>query len=289
MPARKPISIGTRFARLVVISEGIRHPKGFRYKCLCDCGSETEVAGYKLSSNHTRSCGCLQQNSIPLGTQFTRLVVVERAAPFNRPNEKRQRPQVLCRCDCGNSIIVQEVNLKCGGTRSCGCLQQEVRRSTRWMIHGKSSSPEFSSWAHMLERCYNPKHDSYHRYGGRGITVCEDWRTSFLQFFKDMGTAPEGFTIGRIDNDGNYEPSNCRWESQKDQMRNTSRNRIIEFKGQSKCLIAWAEAYGLKNYVVAYRLDKLKWSIRRALETPPPKSRNRLNADDKSAYPQEAP
>lgn len=139
----------------------------------------------------------------------------------------------LCRCECGTDCTATGEHLKNGNTKSCGCLCREMalakqplasRASIKALTkHGQSrvgrKSFEYSVWANMLTRCSNAKVSSYKDYGGRGITVCERWK-DFQNFFADMGKCPEGRSIDRVNNDGNYEPGNCRWATQKEQASN---------------------------------------------------------------------
>lgn len=157
------------------------------------------------------------------GKRFGRLVA-----------KKRQTgSRWLCRCDCGNEVSVFTGKLNSGHTQSCGCLHID-RAIAANTIHGQGSSktgrisPTYKSWQQMKRRCYNPNHDAYSYYGGRGITVCERWRNSFEAFLEDMGDRPDGMTIDRIDTDGNYEPDNCRWATHSEQMRNRRNNAIQE-------------------------------------------------------------
>jgi hypothetical protein len=125
-----------------------------------------------------------------------------------------------------------------------------------------SKTPTHQRWWNMLQRCENPASPQWPHYGGRGIKVCERWR-SFAAFFADMGEAPAGMSIERIDNDGDYEPGNCRWATQREQLLNTRRNRIIEFNGVSAPLCEWAQKIGVHPSTLHRRL--LSWPIEKAL------------------------
>lgn len=138
--------------------------------------------------------------------EFGRLVVHRRAG------SNRRGPQWLCECECGNRAVVSSDNLLRGRTRSCGCLQQELRRALGQRrgaeTHGKSGTHAYHSYAATKGRCTNPRHPEFARYGGRGIKFLY---ASFEQFFADLGEPPKGTRLARIDRDGNYEPGNCRW------------------------------------------------------------------------------
>ena len=132
---------------------------------------------------------------------------------------------------------------------------------------GHKPRMEFTSWDNMLARCCNPKHPNYSNYGARGITVCEQWRNSFEAFLEDMGESlSPKHTIDRIDNNGNYEPGNCRWATRKEQCNNKRDNRLIEISGASKTLAQWAEWSGIRRGTLAARLDVSHWPTNRLLE-----------------------
>ncbi len=149
------------------------------------------------------------------GRRCGRLLVLSFCAPVGDG-----RAKWLCLCDCGKQVSVLGKHLRCGNTRSCGCIQREVV-AHRSRTHGLSGSPTYMSWAAMKSRCGNPKQRSYENYGAKGVKVCERWIKSFAAFLADMGERPEGMTLDRINPFGDYKPSNCRWAGPTDQSRNT--------------------------------------------------------------------
>lgn len=173
------------------------------------------------------------------GKRFGRLTILS----FDCIDEK-QNSRWLCSCDCGSQVIVRRAALTGGVTKSCGCLQRE-RVSAIATKHGSAKTPEYQAWGAMRERCSNPNIESYADYGARGIRVHERW-LSFENFLNDMGPRPSpSHSLDRIDNDGNYEPGNCRWATRAEQNRNTRRNRYIETPIGRMTLTDAAAAYGI--------------------------------------------
>lgn len=132
------------------------------------------------------------------------------------------------------------------------------------VTHGLSGSPVYLTWQNMKNRCSKPEHRDYPDYGGRGIRVCKRWQR-FENFYADMGNRPKDRTLDRIDNDGNYAPNNCQWSSPKEQARNKRNNRNITWKGETLCLMGWAERTGLHHSAILARLDCYGWSVEDAL------------------------
>lgn len=175
-----------------------------------------------------------------------------------------------CRCSCGNGVEVGGHAMRSGHTASCGCLHSETlaeRNRKHSHAERKNKHPDYSVWKAMKKRCYNPNSPFYKNYGGRGIKVCERWRTSFQNFTEDMGRRPTGFSIDRIDNNGNYSPENCRWASVQDQANNRSNNRVLEFGGLKMNSKQWAIKLGMSPSCLRTRLHN-GWPIERALTTP---------------------
>lgn len=190
------------------------------------------------------------------GTRFGKLTVISLAATKPR--------KWLCRCDCGREAIVFPENLQSGKSRTCGCAQAVDSR--RFIGSRKFATPTYASWKAMLNRCERPTHKKFQHYGGRGISVCEQWH-SFDSFYADMGPRPAGTTLDRINNSGNYEPGNCAWESRFHQQRNRRNNRMVTIDGRTQCLMDWATENGLRVTTIYDRL-KRGWPMQRAIQTP---------------------
>src|ERR1700721_39578 len=167
----------------------------------------------------------------------------------------------LCQCDCGNQVRVRGFNLKAGNTRSCG----KHKRNTPYERSRPRRGETKISWEAMLDRCFNKNSTKFHAYGERGITVCDRWLT-YKNFLVDMGERPLGTTLDRKDNNGNYEPGNCRWATPKQQANNRRDNIILEAFGRKQTLRQWAEEYGLPVSTFSGRLKN--HSVEEALKLP---------------------
>lgn len=186
-----------------------------------------------------------------------------------------------CLCDCGKSHIVSTGTLRRGDSRSCGCLQKDtvIRMQT---THGDSKSRLYRIWRAIRQRTGNIKNTNYHNYGGRGITVCSEW-SDYAEFSKwslDNGYTDQ-LTIDRININGNYEPSNCRWVTIKTQSFNKRNNHLLTYKGETKTLTEWRRQYGFAHATFYKRLDKWGDDLDKVFQTPINKSYARVRKDRK--------
>lgn len=254
------------------------------YKVLCPLCSKTFIS----RADHigkTKSCQeCSQAHRFIdiSGQRFGRLVALERVGRTLAPNGTRQS-MWRCRCDCGNETVVKYISLTTGNTRSCGCMEEENRHANMQkaleqrrksvsmdFVGNLDAHPLYKTWKSMLMRCNNPNVDGYKHYGGRGIKVCNRWsgNLGFGNFIKDMGERPDGTTLDRIDVNGNYEPSNCRWATTEQQMNNRTDNSCVVINGKSITCSQLCKKYGFyRTYVTHLIHDGVDVNevIRRAL------------------------
>ncbi len=201
---------------------------------------------------------------------FGRWVVLEKAGAKNR------NLYYLCKCVCGMEKRVSGQSLLSGDTRSCGCLHSEIVKKI-FTTHGAADTKEYIVWEGMRARCRNRNKQDFKNYGGRGIKVCDRWLNSFENFIEDMGLCPDGLTIERMDNDGNYSPKNCRWGTRKEQALNRRSNNVLVYRGISKTVSEWAEMLNVERSAIVHRLER-GWSIEDTLEKPFENKKHKLVA-----------
>ena len=195
---------------------------------------------------------------------------------------KKARETWICKCDCGVIKSIRGDSLESGNTRSCGCLkkEQDSKNLTTHYSHMLSGSRLFNIWLNMKQRCENPKNKAYDRYGGRGIRVCEEWYNNSNAFFEwaHANGYSDNLTIDRIENDGNYEPSNCRWVANKAQCRNRRSNINVEHNDKKVTLIELSEITGIDYKVLHARYDRGDRGQR--LTRPPHEERRSLRGEE---------
>lgn len=173
----------------------------------------------------------------------------------------------VCKCDCGNYTKVSSANLTKGNTASCGHLRGK-NNIEKWTTHGLSDTPEYMARSSMIKRCTNPNDGGYRNYGGRGISVCDRWLSSFENFYADMGPRPSNLhSIERRDNNGNYEPNNCYWATKEEQVNNRRTNCIIYYKDKKYTIAQLAKEYNIEYETLRHRLIR-GWTVESSVETP---------------------
>ena len=172
-----------------------------------------------------------------------------------------------CRCECGNYTVVEGNRLRSGMTKSCGCLRINTIVAFN-KKHGMASNRLYNIWSHMKSRCLNKNDRAYRRYGGRGITVCEEWQQfkPFMKWALENGYNDD-LEIDRINNNGNYSPENCRFVTPKENSRNRRSNRLITIDGKTKTLAEWSEISGLDSSLIRFRVVN-GWSEKQLLVSP---------------------
>jgi hypothetical protein len=188
------------------------------------------------------------------GQRFGRLVAVEMV-------DRHRGAKWLCKCDCGRLHKAAAKYLRNGSLVSCGCIQEWSRGK-----HGMGHTRAYQTWKLMHARCRTKREKTYRRYGARGISVCERWGT-FDNFLEDMGHAPDGMSIERVDNDKGYSPENCVWATSKQQNRNRDSNALVTLNGETRCVAEWCEVLDLPANMVHQRIYR-GWPPERALTTP---------------------
>ena len=201
------------------------------------------------------------------GQKFGRLTILRRLGILQCYG--REQECVMCRCDCGNERVLPESYVKSGHTRSCGCAHgQRLKADDGRVSHDLCGTRIHSIWSKMKGRCYCVTDAKYPRYGGRGIKICERWQ-KLENFYADMGDPPSGeYSIDRIDNDGNYEPENCRWATTTQQQRNKSTNHRFEYQGKLRPISEIAELCGIDHQTLYHRLVEAELPVEEATTRP---------------------
>ena len=195
------------------------------------------------------------------GSSFGKLTVLKRSEESAKNGVKW-----VCQCDCGNVTIVRGNDMKMGKTLSCGC----TKKSGTHRSHSKTGTRLYRIWGNVKTRCTNKNIKQYKDYGGKGITICDEWKDSFEAFYEwamSNGYSDE-LTIDRIDANGNYEPSNCRWATRREQALNRTDNHYLTYGGETKTLVEWSEITGLNPTTITSRIQ-LGFSIEEALTKAP--------------------
>ncbi len=174
------------------------------------------------------------------GQRFGKLLVL---AMDHDKYETLKKVYWICECDCGRLTSVYTGDLRTNRPGACGCQQNKIK-------HGLCGTRIHRIHSQMIDRCTNPRNTRYHYYGGRGITVCDEWLESVTAFHRDMGDPPDGMSLDRINVNGSYCKENCRWATQKQQMRNTTRSKMLTVDGVTKPMVEWAETAGAQDYFV---------------------------------------
>lgn len=203
------------------------------------------------------------------GQRFGRLTAIERVG-----SNKRRQSLWSCKCDCGSIVVVVGTELNCGHIKSCGCTRREkliAYNKIHKKTHGMRYTRLYREWRSMINRCSCESWRDYKNYGGRGIAVCKEWQDNFMAFceWALANGYDDSLSLDRIDVNGNYEPSNCRWATLKQQANNTRNSHYLEYNGVTKTVRQWSEELGINYNTLYSRITTKGWSIEKALTTPP--------------------
>ena len=197
-----------------------------------------------------------------VGKKYGRLTVISKAG-----RNKHGKQLFECKCACGNKTTVERGSIRSGNTKSCGCYKQEMAIKAN-RTHGMTNTPLYNSWRAMQERCNNPNASNYKIYGGRGVAICSEWLEfePFARWAMANGFQP-GLWIERIDNNGNYEPSNCKWATREEQSNNRRNNHMVTFRSKTMSIAQWSRVTGIRYSTLRSRFND-GWPPERALTTP---------------------
>lgn len=249
---------GQRFGKWTVLKrvENDKHGSP-KFLCKCDCGTLKEVLSFTLRRGESTNCGCYlnERANKEIGKKYNHWTVLKKVE-----SNKYGQLKWLCMCDCGKIKEQYLSHLKNGHSRSCGCCRTELLQNKN-PRYGMSNLKIYNVWSSMKARCYSKTRIEYKYYGGRGIKICDEWldrENGFMNFYNwaIKNGYQEGLSIDRIDVNGNYEPSNCRWVAQKVQANNTRRNVYITYNEETHTLKEWSDLLNLNYKMVFNRYRK---------------------------------
>lgn len=242
---------GMRFGKLIAIEKDENN----NWKCQCDCGNIGKYSKASLTQGWKQDCGCVKRGYWLIGKRYGMLTIRK---VIKEPGEETKAE---CVCDCGNTKILSLTRVINNSVKSCGCIVPETSRKVH-TIHGKSKSRIYKIWKKMNDRCNNPNNKDYDKYGGRGIVICDEWSgehgaENFIKWAYENGydeNAEKGkCTIDRINVDGNYEPSNCRWINMIEQSYNRRNTIRISVYGEMLTVKEISEKYNIPDKKVRRR------------------------------------
>ena len=271
---------GEKFGRLTVIEKVENSDKGkIKWKCRCDCGNTKIVAANHLRDGNTKSCGCLfkerveeanNRKSIDLTSKKFNMLTVIKMTRMKKNSQGRNIRYWLCRCDCGSYKEVDGFSLTRGHVKSCGCSRKKYGVSVKNM-------KLYRVYQDMKRRCINKNDINYHNYGGRGITVCDEWlgERGFENFYEwaiksgwDENKSRIEQSIDRIDVNGNYNPDNCKLSTMEEQSYNKRDTIKLEYNGKTYNLKELSDFCKIKPNILYQRIIRYNWSVERAINTP---------------------
>lgn len=262
--------LGNKYGRLLVVEKiKIEGKKDIYWKCKCDCGNIVLKIKSNLERMKNPSCGCANRID-HTGKRFGNLVAISYS------HSKNGRTYWLCQCDCGNKKTINIGSVVLGHTLSCGCYGTEMRKKFA-TTHGKKHTKLYKIWEGIKDRT-NPNHiNCQYNYRKLNIKMCDEWRNDFMSFYnwaiangykeEKLPNGRNKYEIDRINTYGNYEPNNCRWITQKEQLNNQTTNKLVTYKGKTQTLAQWKDELGFNYSAVQQRL-KRGWDVERAFTQP---------------------
>jgi hypothetical protein len=249
---------GMKFGRLTVVKFSERKKNHNYWVCQCDCGNIVTLGESNLKRQ--QNCGCISKEkhiNQMVGKKFGMITVLSFA------KSEGGHYYYNCQCDCGNKKVMRNNTIKIA--KSCGCY-----RLDKMTKHNECKKRLYRIWIRMRSRCFNLNNHAYEEYGGRGITVCKEWLKSYEEF-RDWALShgyADNLTIDRIDVNGNYEPSNCRWATMKVQSNNKRNNKLLTFNGVTHTAAQWSDILGYPRRLIYVRLHR-GWTVEKTLSSKP--------------------